>query len=171
MVDGVGEIEAFQLVFSSLRNDVAIEDSRFFGRRTREYLLYRHSEFALVDDGSNAFEISGKRFVEFLGFVDVEIGAVTVPEGFYHPLDHPGFEIVAGNGVESVVIVLEDSVRFFESRQVADGSGFSRNLRLENGIAGLSEHVSVDRGFRVRCRKDADAIRDDRERREKPLGF
>lgn len=171
MVDGVGEVEPFELVFSSLRNDVAVEDSRFFGRRTREYLLYRNPEFALVDDGSNAFEISGKRFVELLGFVDVEIGAVTVPEGFDHPLYHPGFEIVAGNGVESVVIVLEYPVGFFESRQVADGSGFSRNLRLENGIVGLSEHVGVDRGFRVRGRKDADAIRDDRERREKPLGF
>lgn len=118
VVDGIGEIESFELVFSCLRNDVAVQYSCFFRRRSRENLLDRNSEFALVHYGSDTLEVAGKGFVELLRFVDVEIRTVAVTEGLDHPFDHSGFQVVTGNGIEAVIIVFQNSVRLFEAREI-----------------------------------------------------
>lgn len=171
MVDCVGEVESFEFVSSHFRYDVSTKDSRLLRGRSREYLLDRNAEFALVDHGSDAFEISGERFVEFFRLVYVEVRTVFVPEGIDHALYHSRFEIVTGNRIETVVIILKDAVRFVEPGKISDGIPGFRNLGLYDGDVSLSKQVSVDHQFRVWGGQYAYTIRYDREGCQEALRF
>jgi len=171
MVDRVGKIESFEFVSAGFRYDIAIKYSRFLRWGTGEDLLHRNAEFALIDHGSDTLEVSGKGFVELLRLVYVEVGAVFVPEGIDHPLYHSRFEIVSRNRIETVIIVLENAVRFVEPGEIPYGISGLRDLGLRKRNVGLSKQVPVDRQFGIRGRQYAYAIGNDRKRCQKALRF